>query len=225
MIKPQIRAIDRNVDGTLDPTSEAALGGSAPRSAASGPSGVVPSARLRVKIEENYEFIWRSLRRLGIPQGAVEDAAQQVLVVFARRIDDIHPGAERSFLFATATRVAADFRKKQARSREDADSEGLDAHPSLLPPADQMIDEGRARELLDWVLAAMPLDLRTVFILFEIENITMAQIAEMLALPPGTVASRLRRARALFDSTAARLQRGRDADAIRTRERDKRGAR
>jgi RNA polymerase sigma-70 factor, ECF subfamily len=202
VIKARTSAIKRNVDSTLDPTSEAALGGSPSLSAGAS------SARLRSKIQENYEFIWRSLRRLGVPQASVEDAAQQVLVVFARRIDDIHPGAERSFLFATATRVAADYRKKQARSREDADSEGLDAHPSFLPPADQMIDEGRARELLDWVLAAMPLDLRTVFILFEIENITMAQIAEMLALRPGTVASRLRRARALFDNAAARLQRG-----------------
>jgi RNA polymerase sigma-70 factor (ECF subfamily) len=190
------------VGGTLESTSEA------PIAAAHAPPAE-SAERVRREVRANYEFLWRSLRRLGVAPAVVEDAAQQVLVIFARRIDDVHFGAERAFLFATATRVAADFRKKQARSREIADSDALDEHPSRLPPADQLIDEGRARELLDWVLAQMPVELRSVFILFEIEDITMATIAEMLELPPGTVASRLRRARALFESIAQRLQNGR----------------
>lgn len=156
----------------------------------------------------NYEFLWRSLRRLGVAPGAVEDAAQQVLMVFARRIDDIHWGAERSFLFATATRVASDYRKKQARRREDADSEGMDDHASPGPSVEQLIDQGRARDALDGALAEMPFELRTVFVLFELENLTMAEIAVMLDLRPGTVASRIRRARVLFEGFAERWQRG-----------------
>jgi RNA polymerase sigma-70 factor (ECF subfamily) len=170
-------------------------------------SPVETSLRLRREVCKNYEFLWRSLRRLGVPQASVEDAAQQVLVVFAQRLDDIHLGAERAFLFATATRVASDLRKHQTRLRELTDSDALDAHPSPAPSAEQLIDQGRARDLLDVILAEMPLELRTVFILFELEEMTMAAIAGMLALPPGTVASRLRRARALFDEKASRLQR------------------
>jgi RNA polymerase sigma-70 factor (ECF subfamily) len=165
------------------------------------------SRRLRREVSKNYDFLWRSLRRLGVAQASVEDAAQQVLVVFAQRLDDIHPGAERAFLFATATRVASDVRKHQTRLRELTDSEALEAHPSPAPSAEQLIDQGRARDLLDVILAEMPLELRTVFILFELEEMTMAAIAEMLALPAGTVASRLRRARALFNDKASRLQR------------------
>lgn len=162
---------------------------------------------MRREVTRNYDFLWRSLRRLGVPQASVEDAAQQVLVVFAQRLDDVHPGAERAFLFATATRVAADLRKHLTRLREHTDPEVIDAQPSPAPSAEQLIDQGRARDFLDVILAEMPLELRTVFLLFELEEMTMAAIAEMLALPAGTVASRLRRARALFEDKASRLQR------------------
>jgi RNA polymerase sigma-70 factor, ECF subfamily len=171
-------------------------------------STVESSRRLRREVDRNYDFLWRSLRRLGVAQASVEDAAQQVLVVFAQRLEDIHPGAERAFLFATATRVASDARKHQVRSRELTDSEAIDAHPSPAPSAEQLIDQGRARGLVDVILAEMPLELRTVFILFELEEMTMAAIAETLTLPAGTVASRLRRARVIFKDKASRLQRG-----------------
>jgi len=201
MIKARWASIQGYVSSTLDPMSEGAL--AAAPMAASGAS----KDRLEREISENYEFLWRSLRRLGIADGSVEDAVQQVLVVFARRIDDIHLGAERSFLFATATRVAADFRKMQNRRREVLDTDALDNHASSTPSVEQLIDQGRAREIFDWVLGEIPIELRTVFILFELESMTMANIADMLDLRPGTVASRLRRARAMFESKATRLQR------------------
>jgi RNA polymerase sigma-70 factor (ECF subfamily) len=192
------------VGGTLDPASSVAR--------FAGPGPEVPDVdfddRLKSQIRAHYEFLWRSLRRLGVPQASVEDAAQQVLVVFGRRIDQVRPGAERSFLFATATRVASEFRKKRSRAREILDSDGLDGHASEAPSAEELIDQGRARELLDRVLAEIPGELRAVFILFELEDMTMATIAEMLDLPMGTVASRLRRAREIFEREAERWQRG-----------------
>jgi RNA polymerase sigma-70 factor (ECF subfamily) len=163
--------------------------------------------RVRSAVRENYEFLWRSLRRLGIEHGSVEDAAQQVLVVFARRIGDIPEGSERAFLFGTATRIAADHRKKRKRSPEFAGSDVLASQPSPWASVERLIDEGRARDLLDFILDDMPSELRTVFILFELEGMTMATIAETLELAPGTVASRLRRAREVFQSSAARWRR------------------
>ena len=62
--------------------------------------------------------------------------------------------------------------------------------------------------MLDAVLEGMPLDLRAVFILYELEEHTMSEIAVLLALAPGTVASRLRRARAHFDEAVADWQAG-----------------
>jgi RNA polymerase sigma-70 factor (ECF subfamily) len=163
--------------------------------------------RVRSAVRANYEFLWRLLRRLGVAPAAVEDSVQQVLVVFHRKIDAVHIGAERAFLFATATRVASDYRKKQKRSPEVVDSPTVDREPCPSLSADDLIDRGRARELLDVILADMPLDLRTVFVLFELEGMTMATIAELTNLAPGTVASRLRRARAMFKSAADRWQR------------------
>jgi RNA polymerase sigma-70 factor (ECF subfamily) len=190
------------VGGTLDPASSVA------RFAGAAVPAVDSDERLRTQVRANYEFLWRSLRRLGVPQAWVEDAAQQVLAVFGRRIDQVRPGAERAFLFATATRVASGFRKKKSRALEVLDSEGLDRHASAAPSAEELIDQGRARELFDRVLGEIPGDLRAVFILFELEDMTMATIAEMLDLPMGTVASRLRRAREIFEREAERWQRG-----------------
>jgi RNA polymerase sigma-70 factor, ECF subfamily len=163
-----------------------------------------PEDRLRTAIAQHYEFVWRMLRRLGIAEGGVEDAAQQVLIVFSKRLADVRPGAERAFMIATATRVAADARKKRTRAREDMDPEALAALHSPAPLADELLDRARARVLLDAVLEAMPDELRAVFVLFEFEALTMAAIAELLELPAGTVASRLRRARATFELAAAR---------------------
>lgn len=161
--------------------------------------------RLRQLVTEHYGFVWRTLRRLGVAEASVEDAAQQVLVVLSRRLGEVRVGAERAFLVATATRVAADFRKMQARRREDFDADALGARVSLAPGADELLDRERARLLLDQVLEAMPDELRTVFVFFEFEDMTSGEIAELLELPLGTVASRLRRARETFESVATRL--------------------
>ena len=164
-----------------------------------------PEGRLRRAIEQHYEFVWRMLRRLGVPEAGVEDAAQQVLIVFSNRLADVRVGAERAFMVATATRVAADVRKKRARAREDLAPEALAALHSAAPLADEQLDRTRARFLLDAVLDEMPDELRSVFVLFEFEDLTMAAIAELLGLPPGTVASRLRRSRATFELAAAQF--------------------
>ena len=161
--------------------------------------------RLKAAITAHYEQVWRVLRRLGVAEASVEDAAQQVLIVFSNRLEEIRAGAERAFMLATATRVAADFRKKRVRARENLDPNAIAAEQSPTPLADELLDRSRARRWLDVALNEMPDEQRTVFVLFELEDMTMATIAELLGLPPGTVASRLRRARATFESTASRL--------------------
>ena len=154
-----------------------------------------PLDRLAAIFTTHYDFVWRSLRRLGLPDHAVDDAAQEVFVVVSRRLADIVAGKEKSFLFGTAVRVAADARRKLARRREDAvEIAVVDPHA----PADEQLDHRRARALLEQIVAGLPEDTRPVFVLYELEAMTMADIAVWLELPPGTVASRLRRAREAF---------------------------
>lgn len=173
--------------------------------AVTAPASEADQRRLRSAIVEHYDFVWRTLRRLGVPRHSIEDAGQQVLLVLARRMADVRVGSERAFMAATAVRVASDARKKQARVREELDPIAIAASVSDAPSMEEVIDQERARELLDVVLGRLPDDMRTVFVFFELEDMTTATIAELLGLPIGTVASRLRRARQLFVTIAAEL--------------------
>ena len=162
--------------------------------------------RLEALATENFQFIWRSLRRLGIPPAGVDDAAQQVFEVASRRLSDIEPGRERAFLFKTALLVAAEGRRTAARWRERFPDAVVDELADEAPTPEEANEWARKRALLDEILLAMRLDERTVFVLFELEELSMAEIAEIVEIPPGTVASRLRRAREEFHAQAKRVR-------------------
>jgi RNA polymerase sigma-70 factor (ECF subfamily) len=161
--------------------------------------------RLAAMFSAHFDFVWRSVRRLGVPDDAVDDAAQEVFVVASRRLSSIEDGKEKAFLFGTAVRVASDARRARGRRREQAD-EAIEESTDEAEPADQLVDQKRARELLDDIVAGLPDDTRPVFVLFELEQMTMAEIAVCLDLKPGTVASRLRRAREAFEAAIVRAQ-------------------
>src|SRR5882724_6039539 len=76
------------------------------------------AARLRAMMDNHFETVWRSLRRLGVPEAGADDAAQQVFVVASRRLDEITVGGERGYLLGIALRVASDARRTIARRRE-----------------------------------------------------------------------------------------------------------
>ena len=161
--------------------------------------------RVRGIVRDHYAFLWRSLRRLGVAEASVEDAAQQVLLVVAKRICDITVGSEKSFVFGVALRIARSMRGAED-PREVRDDDLLASLPADAKDPEEDLDDRRARELLDRMLGSLPLDLRTVFVLYELEEMTMAEIASALDLPNGTVASRLRRAREAFDALSRRVQ-------------------
>ncbi|MCU0683681.1 MAG: sigma-70 family RNA polymerase sigma factor [Polyangiaceae bacterium] len=152
-------------------------------------------ARFRLLFDDSYEFVGRLLRRFGVPRDAIEDATQEVFLVASRRLDDIAPGRERSFVFGVAMRVASGRRRRAARERRSAPDGALDARPALDPSPEALAGEKRERELLDRTLERMACDLRSVVVLFELEEMTAVEIARRLAIPQGTVMSRLRRAR------------------------------
>jgi len=172
----------------------------------SGPR-VAPSdteRRFEALVIAHADFVFRSVRRLGVPDSMADDATQQVFLVARQRFAAIEQGREKGFLFGVATNVAAHVRRTLGRRREsDAPAEPL-VDPRPLP--DAALDAERARVLLDHVLGTLPIDLRAVLVLAEIEEMTMAEIAELLSLPQGTVASRLRRAREAFHEEARRVR-------------------
>lgn len=166
------------------------------------------AARFRSMVDSNFNFVWRYVRGLGVPEALADDAAQQVFMVAAKKIDSIAEGRERSFLVGTALGIAANVRRSSARRHEVADAAALSARVDDAPNPEERIQTKQALALLDRFLESLPDDLRTVFILFELEGMTMAAMAEALDLPQGTVASRLRRAREEFSAMVKRYQAG-----------------
>jgi len=157
---------------------------------------------------ENFQFIWRCLRRLGVqPDHAVDDAAQRVFEIAARKRHQIAEDTQRAFLFKTAVLVAAEERRRWRRAAREAPDEAalLTAKATELEP-DEELEASRWRRRLDVVLGALAPELRTVFVLFEFERLSSPEIAALLELPLGTVASRLRRAREEFQLAAQRLR-------------------
>ena len=161
--------------------------------------------RFRQIVQQNLDFIWRCLRRMGIPAGDVDDAAQQVFLVAASKLSIITPGSERAFLFSTASRVAANARRSVHR-RDEAHQHLLQRGQEDSPSQEELSDQLRARALMDTVLSEMPSELREVFVLFELEELPVADVAELLSIPLGTVGSRLRRAREDFHERARRMK-------------------
>jgi RNA polymerase sigma-70 factor (ECF subfamily) len=154
-------------------------------------------ARLRGLVDDHIDFVARVLRNAGTPPAEIDDDVQRTFIATARRLDDVRPGAEKSFILRIALNVAAHARRTLARRRE------VTADPALEIPDDgaspeQIADRKQLRRMLTRILERFHPDLRTVFALYEIEEMSMGEIAAALGIPQGTVASRLRRARAEF---------------------------
>ena len=167
------------------------------------PPAVGREARIEEFVRHHHAFAWRCLRRLGLSPADADDAAQRVFVIATSRYGEIQPGCERAFLFRTATHVASKVRRTAAR-RPDRLSNGTVDDQDTGPLADELVDQRRARELLDHVLGELAPDLAAVIVLFEIEGLDTAEVAHALEIPVGTVASRLRRARAEIQKRVAR---------------------
>lgn len=161
----------------------------------------VPFAKL---VTDHLPFVWRSLRRFGVPPSDVDDAAQRVFMIANERLSSIKPGSERAFLTAVALRVASHARRSNQR-REAAHQRYSEYQTASLSP-EGFVGKAEARELLDVVLNRMPDDLRSVFVLFELEQLTIDEVAELLSLPRGTVATRLRRARMVFHDAVKSIE-------------------
>jgi RNA polymerase sigma-70 factor, ECF subfamily len=161
--------------------------------------------RLRQLVDQYVGYVARVLRNAGTAEADVDDDVQRVFIALANRLDDVRIGSEKSFLLQTALNMAAHARRTAARRREVLTERPPDSTDGLATP-EEAVDRKQIRQLLDTILDRMDADLRLVFVLYEFEEMTMAEISTILEIPRGTVASRLRRARGEFREQVAALE-------------------
>jgi RNA polymerase sigma-70 factor (ECF subfamily) len=162
--------------------------------------------------EEHVSFVWNGVRRLGVPESAVEDVVQEVFLIVHRKLDDFEGRSSmRTWLFGIALRVVRRFRRNQ-RSRGATESSDVD---SLVDSAGhsphQSAERGQMIDVLYRLLDELEDDKREVLVLSELEQMTAPEIAEITGANLNTVYWRLRTARQEFERRVTRYQARREA--------------
>lgn len=155
--------------------------------------------RLATMLTAHFDAVWRAGRRAGLSSPQAEENAQEAFAVCARKLDQIEVGRERAFLLGVAVRLAHNARRLVASQLElvrfdTQDNETVDGKPL----AEELLARKEQLELLDRILRSLSETFREVLTLYEIHDLTLAEIATALGIPEGTAASRLRRAREEF---------------------------
>lgn len=160
--------------------------------------------------DEHAAFVWRSLRRLGVPTSSLDDATQDVFVVVHRKLSTFEARSSvRSWLFGIVVHVSRTLRRTARRKRDDARVEsdvleGLEAHDEHADPA-LSAERREAIRVLYELLEGLDDERREVFVMAELEGLTGVEIAEALGgINVNTVHTRLRGARADLAKALAR---------------------
>lgn len=168
-------------------------------------SSVVASGRgFRVE----FEYVQRTLRRLGTEQSEVDDLAQEVFLVMHRRWAEFDQSRPlRPYLFGVAVRIALANQRKRAREVAFGNIELGDDRPG----PEEVLSNKQTRALVQVALNRIPLPRRTVLVMHELDRVPVTEVAATLAIPLFTVYSRLRKAREELKFETQRILNGKHA--------------
>jgi len=153
-----------------------------------------PPRTFRQLFEVHAPFVWRALLALGVGDGDVADASQQVFLVLHRKLSRLEPGCSpRTFMYGICLRVAADYRKRIRRRHEHlvADVPEMACRATQEDRAWQQQSLQRLRVALDDLAPGQ----REVFVLYEIEELPMVEVARAIGRSLQTAYGRLYAAR------------------------------
>jgi RNA polymerase sigma-70 factor, ECF subfamily len=151
-------------------------------------------------------FVWRSLAHLCVETGDLEDALQEVFVVVHRRLSEYREEQKvRAWLYAICVRVSRDFRRTRRRRRENLTAELPDSAGA--PTQLESVANRQALELAQRFLNVLTPEQRAVFLLYEVEQMSMSEVAAAVQCPLHTAYSRYKKARERVLALAARAQR------------------
>jgi RNA polymerase sigma-70 factor (ECF subfamily) len=195
-------------------TEPARPGHSAPMALAmqpprASPGGLQEAAAFAEVYEQHFDFVWRSLRRLGVGPSALDDAVQEVFLVVHRRLAEFEGRSSlKTWLFGISLKVAQRVARNQARHPATELPEPATLGSTEPTPQDE-VARREAIALLYAILDELDDEKRAVFVMVELEQLSAPEIAEELGIPLNTVYSRLRAARREFEASLKR-QRARE---------------
>ncbi len=151
---------------------------------------------------DHVTYVFRVLRRLGVAAKDVDDVCQEVFVVVLRKLPEFEPrAAMRTWLYGIALRCASEYRGR-ARVVPEVD---IATEGTIDPTQHDALAKRQARVLLDSILDRLDDDKRAVFVLYELEELTMAEVVSIVGCPLQTAYSRLYAARDYVEAATARL--------------------
>jgi RNA polymerase sigma-70 factor (ECF subfamily) len=163
---------------------------------------------------EHAPYVWRALRRLGVREADIEDVCQEVFVVVHRRLRDFEGrSSARTWIYGIAVRTASDYRRRASHVREVV-TESPPDELSRDDPHDALAAR-EARATLDRLLDQLDDDKRAVFVLYEIEELPMNEVAKAVGCPLQTAYSRLHAARTKMAEASRRMQQAPPAKGAR----------
>lgn len=173
-------------------------------SPAEAPADSAQHLDFRDVYEAELDYVYHSLRRLGVADRDLEDLIHEVFFAFYRGRDHYDPARPlRPWLFGIAFRVASDWRRRAQQRYEIPDEREAADHA---PGADELYAACERRRLVARALDTLDLDKRAVFVMHELDGFTMPEIAQVIAAPLNTLYSRLRLAREEFTAFVRRQQ-------------------
>jgi len=157
---------------------------------------------------DNFGFVWRCLRALGVPERHLDDAAQEVFIGVHRGLPSFRGGsALRTWVYAIVRNVA--FKERRTRHRKERAEPMLEEPMGGGPTPHERAEEAQAADFVREFAATLGDDQRDVFVLALVEELTIPEVAQIIDVPLNTAYTRLRSVRAAF--RAAIVRRGEPA--------------
>jgi RNA polymerase sigma-70 factor, ECF subfamily len=183
------------------------------------PSAICMADLFDEVVHNDLSFIAHLIKYFGVPSSDVADILQEVLSAVCKSRIPYDPlrGKRRTWLYRVAFFRSMAYRGSARHRREKLD--GLHPGEALEPVAkgdpEKQAIANEERQIVRESIAKIPVDRRAVFVAYEIEELTMEEIAQALGIPRSTGWTRLQRARVEFRRAVLRRLRVRKALATR----------
>jgi RNA polymerase sigma-70 factor (ECF subfamily) len=159
--------------------------------------------------DEQVDFVWRMVERLGVPRSALEDAVQDVFLGVHRGLADFRGESTlRTWIGGICLRVARDYRRRSSRGGATEPLESCDELARTDGDPHTAAENAQALALLNRLLDTLDQDQRTAFVLSELEDYSAPEIAQLTEANLNTVYSRIRLAKSRLNALVARHRLG-----------------